>query len=227
MVVQNHNLLSSTAREFVQSLKQLDLFRCKQVRAEATDFTERARLAKDKRACRPLADAADQVPGPCQQLANPIARVEFDRATSGNATPFGDRIANVFKQCVARVRIRVDKDQPVARGKTGAAIACPANLIYRLKNDVRAARAGNFCRAIGGIVIANNGLKFPMPRRNGVSRREDALQRGREEFLLVESRYDDGDLHAVVAGKSIARQRILSGRTKRLTKHLNCRIFLS
>ena len=68
-----------------------------------------------------------------------------------------------------------------------AAVAGAADLIYRLENDLGAACAGNFRRAIGGIVIANNDLEFPMSRRNGLSRREDALQRGGEQFLLVES----------------------------------------
>jgi hypothetical protein len=148
--------------ELVQSLKQFDLFGCKEVRAEAAHFTERACLAKDKRAGRPFPHAADQVPGSGQQVTDPIARVEFDRAASGDAPVFGDCVADIFKQRAAWVRIRIDKDQPVACGNARTTVARPADLVDRLENDLRAAGAGELRGAVRGIVIANNDFVFPL-----------------------------------------------------------------
>lgn len=211
MLAQNHNLPSPAAGKFVQPLEQLDLLRGEQLSAEAADVAKGGGFAKNKGARRPFAQAADEVPELGQQPANPIAHIELDGATSGNGTTFFDGITNIFEQWAARVRIGIDKDQPLAGGDAGTAVARPTNLIYRLENDSRATGGRNFRRAIGGIVVADDDLIFPVASRHGVSRAEDAFERGGKEFLLIECRYDNGNFH-VSCRNRIARGRILSGR---------------
>src|SRR4026207_2021416 len=123
---------------------------------------------------------------------------------------FGDCLADIFEERTAWVRIRIDKDQPVARGNARTPVARPANLIDRLENHSRAARAGNPRRRIRGIFIADDDFVFPLPGRNGMGRREDALERGGEQLLLVERGYDDRKLHAIVVRRSITREPLLS-----------------
>src|SRR5579862_1043989 len=185
----------AAARQRFQAPEKIEFLRCIEFLAEAADCGKRSALAEDEGPGAPPADAADRVPDPdCQPEAGVVA-VRGDGAAAGQAGAAFDRRPEVAEQTRAGRRVRVDEHQPLSIRDRGTAVARAGNLVVRLEHDPRTRSAGDFRRAVGGVVVAND----EFPARGIVERlrrRLDAFERRAEQALFVERRDDDGKLQA-------------------------------
>ncbi len=123
--------------------------------------------------------------------------IEQHRATAGQTPPGLNLLRHFAEQSTVRVRIGVNKHQPIPAGRRRAGIARPRDLIDWLSHHGRSRRAGNFRRPVGGVIVANNQFRLPsaLPelRAGGL----DAGKSLANEPLFIESRNIDGDSQAI------------------------------
>src|SRR5207302_7723399 len=99
----------------------------------------------------------------------------------------------------ARLRIRVDEDEPFARGMGGAPVSRTRDLVDGLEDDPRARGPRKLCRAVVGIVVANDQLGRPAALGERFHGGAHAAERVGKKPLLVEGRDDDRDAHAEIS----------------------------
>ena len=93
--------------------------------------------------------------------------------------------------------IGIHKHQPITGGRRRPGVTGAGDLIDGFKHDFGAGRAGDIGGAVRGIIVTDNEFDRPAARGQGGGSGLDFRQRGTEEFLLVESGNNDGNIHAV------------------------------
>ena len=177
------------AGEALQPPEEIDLLGRKELLIESTDLAERRGLQEHERSRRPLADSAERVPD--GERDNGARAVEYDRAPACQASPALDLISRIREEFYARSRVRVDEHEPVPVSVRCTRVPRAGDLIERLEDDSRTGRAGDFGGAVGGIVVTDDQLREPSARPERRHRGADALERLRQQPLLVERRDDD------------------------------------
>ena len=182
--------------EFFKAFRKIELFGSKQVLAEPADGEESSGIAEDKRTSGPAFDSADDVPkGDCD-LADEVPFVQFHCATARQTISLINLICHLAKQFARRIRIRIDKNEPVALSRFSAAITRASNLVNGFKYHRRSLRAGQFGRSIGRVVIANDQLPFPPAFVKGSARSSHLRERSLDQLLFVESGHHNRYFHA-------------------------------
>ncbi len=98
-----------------------------------------------------------------------------------------DLLRHLGEECRARLGIRVHEDQPVAGSRRGAGVPGPCDLIHRFEDNLCARRPGQFRRPICGVVVANDGVRFPAESSERFTRQPNVSQRLADQALLVEA----------------------------------------
>jgi len=191
--VKNDNSFSCIARQFFQPLAEFQFFRREQFMAEAANFTERCRLAKNKWTSEQLENPAGAVPKPSDDYGGKMVLVQPDRRAARETLAGKNLRRDIGKQFRAGMRIGVHKSQPVAGRCVRAGISRASNLVDRLKHNGRARRARDFRRAVGGIVVADDQFALPADFCESICRLFDLRERGAQQSFFIEGRNDDGN----------------------------------
>src|SRR5690242_3552198 len=193
MPVENDDRALPAPGETLEPPEQVDFLRRVEVPAEAARVAERRRLAENERARGPSVDPAERIPHARHQARRRSIAVRRKGAAAGEAAAAFDLRGHVPEQLQARLRVRVDEEQPVSACARRAGVSRASDLVEGLGHQDRVARAGKLSRAIGGIVVADDQLRCPVARVERRHRRAYAAERRRQEALLVECGNDDGD----------------------------------
>ena len=102
---------------------------------------------------------------------------------------------DVRKQTGAGMRVRVHEDQPVAGRSGSPGVARAADLVDGLEDDFRSSAPRQLGSAVGGIVVADDGLHLPAKRSKRRCGGSDPLQRAGNQLLFIKGRDDDGNFH--------------------------------
>lgn len=215
MPMQDDHLAPRLPRQFVQTFAQVEFLTGKQFVVESAKLSERRRFAKDERPGKQALGSAEEVPEAREEVRQRIAVLESHRATAGQAMAGLNLLRDFREQRRARMRIRINEQQPVAGGGLSAAIPGPGNLVDRLGDECRSAGAGNFGGAVGGIVVAHDQFGFPSELAESDARRLHVSERFTQQPLFVKGRNDDRDLQFRECGREVAPGSILNSNRRR------------
>src|SRR5207248_6802068 len=128
---------------------KVDFFGGVKLLVESADRAERRGLTEEERTRGPA-----HAPAECVPQADPGPDPERyawqrDRTAAADGCFCFDHFDNVLEQLPRGRGIRVDEDQPVARGRGGARVACAGDLVQWLEHHVRAGSASNRGGAVG------------------------------------------------------------------------------
>src|SRR5258706_9946334 len=164
MAVENHDGPFLAAGQALQPPEQIDLLARVQLLAEPARLAERRRIAKDKRPRGPLVDSAQRIPhsdpDSGQERGSGVRILEGNGA-SPCETSRTDGARGLAKKLHAGIRICIHEKDPVPAGAGGAGVARAAYLVDRLRYDLGSRRYSDLRRAVGGIVVAHDQLRFP------------------------------------------------------------------
>ena len=196
MATQNDHFSSPLTRQRFEALAQINFLRHEQVKVKSSHATKRRCFTKNERAWRPPGDSADQIPYLHPQPGGDISCSHLHQTAPGQTLTGLNLRSQLAKKFRRRKRIRVDKHQPIARGRFRAAIARAPNLVHRFKDHHRTRRPRQFSGPVRGIIIANNKFTFPLQPGKRGKRCLDAAKRSDDQLLLIKRRNDDRDFHA-------------------------------
>lgn len=216
---------STRSREFFQPRAELDFFARKKFIAEPAQLPKKLRLAHHERARRPSSHKADQIPSSHQDPRQECARIQPHQAAAAGIASGLDSLRHRREQLRMRKRIRIHKNDPLTRRRGCAAVPRPGDLVHRFENNGRPQALRQFRGSIGGIIVANNQLRFPpFPGENltGVFHRGE---RRHDELLLIEGWNNDRNLHQFLdiarANSSFARALLAAfSRANKILQHL-------
>src|SRR6185503_16799434 len=102
MAVQDDDALAAAAREALQAAEEVDLLAGVERFAEAADFAEGARLAKDEGARRPARRAAEPVPARDPEADHRVVGVDAHRGAAGQRISITDGREDIREKLAAR-----------------------------------------------------------------------------------------------------------------------------
>ena len=196
MPIEDNNLLAPLAGQFFEFPAQVNFFAGEELLIEPAHLTKRAGFAKDARARHVAHGPADMIPQLGATPAHGGLALDPQARASGQAAARLDLHGHVREQFRGGIRVGVNEEQPIPERRLGGRVAGAPNLVDRLEDDPRAADTRQFGGVIRRIVVANDQFGFPAQIQKGLGRRLDALQHSGQQFLLVEGRNKDRDLHS-------------------------------
>src|SRR6185312_6654077 len=97
---------------------------------EPAKFSESRGLAENERARHPTQCPARERPKRVDDIADGITFLQLDRASTRKASAGFHLRRHVLKELNARMRVRVNEHEPLARGGLRSAIARAADLVH-------------------------------------------------------------------------------------------------
>jgi len=206
VAVKDDDLLATLAGDHFQTLAELEFFGGKDLGIEPAHFAEGGGLDEDEGTGEPFLEAAGEVPELGDEVGDEHLFIERHGGAAGEDFAGGNLVCDIGEEGAGGMRVGIDEDEPVAGGGGGAGIAGAADLVEGFEDDVRAGGAGDLGGAVGGVVVADDELKFPAAVGEGGGGGQDLRKRGAEELFLVEGGDDDGDTHGekIAANAGIA-----------------------
>src|SRR5688572_12836466 len=172
MAMEDDHALSPAAREPLEAPREVDLLAGVERFAEAAELAEGGGLAEDERPGGPSHAPAEKVPKPDPGARQGVVEVHCHRRAAADAAGC-DFAHHVAEEPGIGVGVRIDEDEPVAPRSGGAAIAGARDLVMRLEDDRRTGSAGEFRRAVSGVVVAEDELGTPSCIGEGMHRAAD------------------------------------------------------
>ncbi len=156
MAMKNHDLASCLFRHGIQAFAQIQFFARIKFCAESADLPKHCGLHKNKRSSQPSALSALPIPDARDEIRDAMISIQSQRASASQASSGSNLFGDVCEEFCAGFGIRVHEQQPLAARCCCAGVSRAANLVHRLKHHRRASRPRNFCRAICGVVVADD-----------------------------------------------------------------------
>ena len=159
--MQDGHSFAPLACELLQPLGEVDFLADEQLGAEAANLPERGRFAEDERSCRPAPEAAEEIPSANGHSRHQILLCNGNGAATGENASGLNHLRDIPEQPMAWMRIRIHEDQPFTRCHCCAGVPGAADLVDGLEDDFCSPAACELCRAIGRVVVADDGFDCP------------------------------------------------------------------
>lgn len=183
------------SRQALEPLREFNFLRHIESLVEPAQLPERGGLDEDEGPGQPTTHAAEQIPTGQDPAGHAVRGLHGERATAGDGAAGLDDAGHFLEQGTRGLGVGVQEDQPVARGRGGAAIPGTRNLVDGLENDASARGGCDPGGGIGGIVVTDDGFPVPAAREEGRRGLLDGLQGSAQQALFVERGDDNADTH--------------------------------
>ena len=182
----------------LEPITEIKLFAGEHLRAEPAHLAEEIRTAEDVGTRRPSFEQAHNRPKQDGRTEEEVFLVEPHQAATASTLARLNSLRCSREEFGARKRVRIDKNQPIARGHRRSAISSSRDLIDRLEHNRGTGATRQFSSPVGGVVVANNDFRTPTKLIKSSAGGFDRRERLVDELLFVEGRNNYGDFHLVI-----------------------------
>jgi len=187
----------------LQASDQVELLTCVELETESANRFERLPFDHDEGAGEKAGKTAHEIPSFGSNSSGEATAVQSNCASDRDNTRTGRRRDRVGEKLPCRPRVRVDEQDPFARGRPGPGVPGTTNLVHWLEDHPSPGSGCNLRSPVRRIVVTDDPLVSPPSVPKSPARLPDGPERCREQPLLVECRYHHRHLRPAKAWRRL------------------------
>lgn len=123
--------------------------------------------------------------------------IEFHSATASETFAGGNLVGDALEERWARMRVGIDKDEPIAGSGGCAGVSGAGDLVDGFEDDFRSGRLGDLGGLVCRVVVADDEFGFPAPLRECGKRGVNVAQSFAQAPFFVVGWDDDRDFQTI------------------------------